>query len=270
MMLIDDCHTNGFPLLLSLSKSYCNFAQELHVCTFEISPQRFLDLPLFNESKVVVHDFTNALGWDATKPVNNDVIKAINNAPENVIVVIDSLSFWMRTLTQQNCSWQLQNLKSHKGIHCIVTLLHSQLHSPKQIDAISTFADTMLKVSCENKIIETSNFKEQNVVVCEIIHKKQNGKVVLSNEDYTVDPTTLAITITPSIPSERKTILPQESQILHDSEITFDLTLSEQEENQRKKLILPYTKDSSESGRIFFEPDEADLYEDDPDEDLDY
>lgn len=63
--------------------------------------------------------------------------------------------------------------------------------------------------------------------------------------------------------------------------LTFDLHLSAREKAARSQVVLPYTSaqqeelvgitTSTDSGRIFYEPDALDSFEDsDPDEDLDF
>lgn len=62
--------------------------------------------------------------------------------------------------------------------------------------------------------------------------------------------------------------------------LTFDLHLSHQEKVARARVVLPYTSAQQEaglvtphtgSGQIFYQPDEADDFDDsDPDDDLDF
>ena len=266
LLIVDDDIVDGFPLLLSFIKGYSKFVASVHCCLYENALRKIQELPVFCNPKVKIHDlFTDSFGWDQEQTKDSEFEQLIDTT-DDAVLVVDSLSFLLQNSTSQECAWKLRSLKLHKGIRCVVILLHSHLHSSKQVQTISSFADTALKLSSKSEI----NCKDKDSVSCEITHKKQNGKVLISNENFAVDPKTFDVTVCQDNPSRNKTASMPESPALIDSNLTFNLTLSEQEELQRKSLVLPYTRNQPVEGRIFFEPDEADLYEDDPDEDLDY
>ena len=59
--------------------------------------------------------------------------------------------------------------------------------------------------------------------------------------------------------------------------LTFDLRLSEREKEARSQVVLPYTSaqqreeaDQQATGEIFYEADEMDFEDSDPDDDLDF
>jgi hypothetical protein len=106
-------------------------------------------------------------------------------------------------------------------------------------------------------------------------HRKTSGKVLVSTEVVAMDDS-YEMTSSPQVTSS----LPTPSHPVPDptQNLTFDLTLSEREREERRKLVLPYHHSAGKktallqagSGRVFYTPDEADDYDDsDPDDDLD-
>ncbi len=82
----------------------------------------------------------------------------------------------------------------------------------------------------------------------------------------TVDP----IHTIPATPSGRPPVDPA-------ANLTFDLHLSAQEKEARSLVVLPYTSAQQEGGadkqgigEIFYEADEMDFEDSDPDDDLDF
>ena len=123
-------------------------------------------------------------------------------------------------------------------------------------------------------------------------HVKTSGKLSATTELVTISNSydVTSSVITPSTPSHQAPSAPDPT-----VNLTFDLTLSEREREERGRLVLPYHHSAQKktallqvlytccpilygahsisqagSGRIFYQPDEADDYDDsDPDDDLD-
>ena len=286
ILVVDDEQANGISLLYMIMKNFTNSISKIHVACYENNPNEIQALVGFNLSKLVLHDFySDPLGWNNEKDVvgSQDVSNIIETDFEEKVVVFDSLSPLLQSGSLLNCSRMLQRLKHDKNIKCIVALFHLHLHSSHTKNAISYLANTVIRVTIENQKQLLTNALSQvdtgavELSKCSIVHQKPNGKVVTSDEEYKINCETLDIQISAWNPfSERETKQEsQESSTFDESNVTFSLNLSKEEEAQRKKLIMPYTKveleeNDSGGGQIFYEPDESDLYEDDPDEDLDF
>ncbi|CAI8038431.1 Elongator complex protein 5 [Geodia barretti] len=184
--------------------------------------------------------------------------------PPDCPVIIDSLS----TLLEFHPTSHVCRLLHQIGRRCglVVCLLHSDLHGrhvTSQVDHVmSTTIDLVVPQS-------------PGQLKVKVKHRKTTGKVLVSTEvvamddsyDMTSSPQVTSSLLTPSHP------VPDPTQNL-----TFDLTLSEREREERRKLVLPYHHSAGKktallqagSGRVFYTPDEADDYDDsDPDDDLD-
>ena len=99
------------------------------------------------------------------------------------------------------------------------------------------------------------------------------GIAFLQNETYQVSSDCISLQTTdsthhlsPSKPSAR--------QVDPAANLTFDLHLSTQEKAARSRVVLPYTSaqqgGEQGTGEIFYEPDEVDFEDSDPDDDLDF
>jgi hypothetical protein len=108
------------------------------------------------------------------------------------------------------------------------------------------------------------------------LHRKTSGKLLVKTELVTIS-NDYEVT---SLPLSMCTNQQSAPEVTPDptANLTFDLTLSEREKEERGRLVLPYHHSHQKktallqagSGQIHYQPDEGDDYDDsDPDDDLD-
>ena len=285
ILIQDDDHMSAHSLLYSFVKNYCDLEGKVHAFLYEHDPMEFRSLFKDHNSKFIIHDFySDPKGWnqDDYNLVQNSLSEVCNgDYDNNAVVILDSLSSIIHHHSMQDCSWMLQRLIQRKSISTVIALFHVHLHPSHIAKVLAYQADTVLTITSERHKL-SSNYAEKtpnrDVALCFITYQKVNGKVLTSEEEYTVNIKCFELSVkiwapTKASESENSGIQPPSFDM---TDVTFNLDLSQAEEAQRKKLIMPYTKlqteenTSSGIGEIFYEPDEADLYEDDPDDDLDF
>ncbi|XP_037400377.1 elongator complex protein 5 [Pygocentrus nattereri] len=267
-----------------LLKYYINCAlkreEDVHVLGFEVPEQElragldsnymhwfhfhnaYIDpLGWTKQSSFTVKQFTTA---DVTR-----LVREIQHAKASILV-IDSLSWVIRHHNPVAVCQQLQELKRGGSVRMIFGLLHTDLHQQGIVDSICHLASTVISVTSVN---------HAHHAVAKTMHRKKSGKVIREEEFFTVkDDLTLSI--------EKRSGQSGHVQMQPDtkadptSNLTFNLRLSEVEREAREKVALPFVfsqekksallKQSQGSGRIIYEPDASDDFdEEDPDDDLD-
>lgn len=114
---------------------------------------------------------------------------------------------------------------------------------------------------------------------CNTIHKKVSGKVVKIRESFNITEE-YQVTEVAEVKQMSQNLPADQNQLDPTANLTFNLSLSDKEKEARSQVILPYTynKERQEcvlaksvgEGKIFYQPDEADDFdEEDPDDDLD-
>lgn len=288
-LIEDDVHASGLPLLCNFIKHYSMKNLKVHFCLYEHHPSEIESLPFFTKENIVLHDFyTNLSAWNENCAMLNTVFQNLscvldNYSSSDCVIILDSLNPILRNFTSQKSLWMLHDLVSSATVFNIVALFHSHLLSESTCSLLKHSANVILSVTSEqNKQLELSisnNTGSKEKYICSITHKKQNGKVVTSDEEFLISQKTFDISTTPWFCHTKSQTVQQisTSQTMDDSGVTFNLNLSKEEDDQRKNLVMPYaklqikesTEENKSGGNIFYEADEADLYEDDPDDDLD-
>lgn len=156
-----------------------------------------------------------------------------------------------------------------------VALVHCDLHSENVLSCLNHVASTTVEL--EQKI---NHIKDGSGTVCylNITHCKKTGKIQRKKEGYRIEQD-FQITIIPLNKEEqgKSNVLAAENPDVT-SDLTFNLTLTDQQKEARANLQLPYLLnekikqnqlDLGNKSQIFYEADEADdMDEEDPDDDL--
>ncbi|ORX98588.1 hypothetical protein K493DRAFT_406551 [Basidiobolus meristosporus CBS 931.73] len=106
---------------------------------------------------------------------------------------------------------------------------------------------------------------------CEIEHKRKSGKVVRERIIFEVTPTgglSISTIVDKPVIPEPESETPEVDPMAN---LSFNLNLTEEQRKAKNEVVLPYlkTQENEVSGAIYYEPDEADDFDDeDPDEDL--
>ncbi|EDV23868.1 uncharacterized protein TRIADDRAFT_57512 [Trichoplax adhaerens] len=216
----------------------------------------------------------------------------ISNAA-SVAVVVDSLSPFLSHNSTNHVCLSLQQLmmpdtninQEDLKITQIVALLHSDLHDDYEISAMKHIASTTISL-CEMSIEDKLKFDDlENTFyfgLCKTNHIKKSGKIINKKEVYGIY-NDFVIRIFEYHQTDIKSSTLDKSTSSDPTEnLTFNLKLTQSEKQARSRLKLPYTYSderkaaelsqptASSGGKIFYQPDEVDDFdEEDPDDDLD-
>jgi len=181
-------------------------------------------------------------------------------------VLFDSLSLHIIMQQPPSVCTTLHKIASEKQVCQVVCVLHHDVHDQQSCQLLHHMASTVLSLSSE----------EQGVQVCCVRHLRPTGKVFKTEECFSADENFHIQNIKPFCQRAKG-----KSQYFQDSSkddpiknLPFNLSLTETEKVARSQVVLPYESTgsgdkTSSSGRIHYEPDDADdLDEEDPDDDL--
>lgn len=287
LLLVEDTVLqSGRPLLLSIVGYLCKRVEKVHVVCYDRDPGYILEcLPPEHTKQIAVHDgFHDVLGWHNPEnlSVNTDLLHYLQNKPgchanHNAAIVIDSLSPMMlhraAPYTCQTVS-KLTKAKIHTAeVEQVVCLLHSDLHDNHSLTLVEHIATTVVKVqpSSLDHFLMASN----------ILHKRISGKVIKVKEHFNLSETFEIQDVTEIKSVDQSTAVTTDTgQPDPTANLTFNLSLTDKEKAARSQVKLPYTYDKNRQddtlnksvgeGKIFYQPDEADDFdEEDPDDDLD-
>ncbi|XP_064384553.1 elongator complex protein 5-like [Halichondria panicea] len=197
------------------------------------------------------------------------------------VVVFDCLSMLLLTQSASSVSRLLHGL----GHHCllVLSLVHADLHEDHVISQLSHVTSTVVSMQTPPPLTD---------YLCSVYHRRKSGKISKQVESFTIsaDYSTLSSSLhRPHTHSTLSTTHTTPSQAADPTaNLTFDLTLTAKEKHDRANVVLPYTRPhitahthphitsdtrphiSLGKGEIFYQPDEADDFdESDPDDDLD-
>lgn len=149
----------------------------------------------------------------------------------------------------------------------VIALLHADLHEDHVISQLDHVMPTSVHVT-------SSSERGPRLQRAETVHRKRSGKVLSLTELFSVGEnfTSLSAQEAHSTGLSDVTALPSSDPAAN---LTFDLRLSSREKEARSHVVLPYTIQQTPGGeggrgQIYYQPDEADDFDDsDPDDDLD-
>jgi len=228
-----------------------------------------------NFSKVV--DLKDFLGWNSGIPLKfpDCVLREVD--PQKQTIVIDSLTDLLIFQNPTMVASMVRKLKLKATNKTkLFLVLHRDCLDENLAEAIQQLATTIVNTE---KVDETEAFP----MLCKITHRKLGGKMVMSKEVVKMDVSrNIKVEAYKEDKSKSKYIEEDDSNEIVDKLTTFNIGASKNKEKEAKeKLVLPFYKEEQKEGevkiqgedpgKIYYEPDSGDDWDDDdPDDDLDF
>eukprot|EP00064_Thunnus_orientalis_P006112 superscaffoldBa00000622_g6127 len=249
LIIQDSINYSGRHLLRSFISAALNREEAVHVLGFEVSEEELKDgLKGSAIQRLHFHDaYTDPLGWTdhpaftvhqfCLEQLTHLIKQTSQHKPATL--VIDSLSWILRHRSSPDVCKTLLQLKKGGAVRAIIGLLHTDMHQWGTVGSVCHLATSVITVAPGMKGDEA---------VAKTTKRSKSGKVMQET-----DPT---------------------------ANLTFNLRLSDTEREAKEKLALPFVFSKEKktallhsgpgSGRILYEPDANDDYDqEDPDDDLD-
>ncbi|RXG59409.1 Elongator complex protein 5 [Armadillidium vulgare] len=245
-------------LVWCLLKSHLDAGREVHYFCFSIKPEKIQKYFSSGIKGVLkMYDFyTDPMNWLSTENPNiektfNDIY-SLCRSEDKIVVVIDSVNSAVDLLSTTILFRHLQKLKT-VIVYCY-----------------NDNAQNNIKSSISHLMPISINVHSDEPLNCSIVWKKQNGKVLISKEEFSVSEN-FELQFCREVKSNKEPSQPCNSDTsVLEMETTFNLSLSDAQKEARKKVVLPHTRIQSNGGHISYIPDESDDWDDeDPDADLD-
>lgn len=310
VVIHDSISQSGRPLLYCFVKSLLKSADYVHALLWDVPTDQFLSAfdPQMRERIFCYDGFTDPLGWnlkcgDSDKHVctihqnsnlaqivksklNSDGFVSNSDSVIKVAIVIDSLSkllLWKPTSAVCSSLHQLYSSSSTNSqagyqVVQVVCLVHSDLHNDQSLTAVNFLASSILMLTRENQQQNT----DETVSWCRLLHKRKTGKVLRKVESITINDEYEMTEHEEREWNASRSVKYNEpvAEVDPTQNLTFNLKLTDDERQARSNLQLPYmyhekktsevTVHPSGEGKVFYQPDEADDFDDeDPDDDLD-
>ncbi|XP_043099279.1 elongator complex protein 5 [Puntigrus tetrazona] len=280
-LIQDTVKCTGRGLLRCFINAALKRGEDVHVLGFERPETEVcagLDRSCVN--KLHFHKgFPDPLGWTRrssfadTQFTSQDITRLIEDTrrAKASVLVVDSFSFVLRHRDPLVFCQTLQELRKGGDVKSIIGLLHSDLHQQGIVGTVCYLATTVISVAPAHN---------EHQSVAKTTRRTKSGKVMQEEEYFSVsEDASLSVRAKPRQPGHAQKE-PDVSEADPTSNLTFNLRLSEEEKKAKEKVALPFVfsqeKKSSllkpfpGSGRIMYEPDANDDFdEEDPDDDLD-
>jgi len=305
LLVIKDCvAVKDASYFFSCVANRCKHNFPVHCFLHENSEFHFRKLlnpvlPQDHTSSIVVHDlFSDPFSWNSKQnnPVDKvDTAMAMIANQNGVVVALDS-HLSLKNNQTQTLYKRLLQMKSQPTIVQIILMVHVDLLTPQEASVLDYLSDASVTMSNEHLMVERLRLKSASkredgsteTPIAKVLLKRNTGKVVTSLESFHVS-TSFSLESKPWV---FDTVTTESNSNMDDHEkedssdlpndVTFKLSLSKAEQQQRNKLVMPYTpghkveikvEDSCNNNKaqIFYEPDEEDDFDDeDPDDDLEF
>ncbi|CAN9509656.1 unnamed protein product [Ophioblennius macclurei] len=281
LIIQDSCRYSGRSLLRSFISSALDREEVVHVLGFESSEEELKDgMRASGLQGLHFHDaYSDPLGWTdhsaftVNKFCFEELTHLVKQSPhaKPPTLVIDSLTWILRHVRPPAVCKTLQQLKKGGAVRAVIALLHADMHQRGTVGSVCHLATSVITVSPAVKGDEA---------LAKITKRSKSGKVLQDEEIFIInDDLSVAVQNKPSHLGH-KPVDPEEQQTDPTANLTFNLRLSDTEREAKEKLALPFmfSKEkktallhpSQGSGRILYEPDANDDYDqEDPDDDLD-
>ncbi|ELU04241.1 hypothetical protein CAPTEDRAFT_188445 [Capitella teleta] len=275
VMIEDNLDSSGVPLLRSFIR---NMSQnvKLHLVTYEYNPQSLLCD--FDSSAVQLHSVGDPLQWDGPAALHlgtdlHQYFESLPHSNEEFSVVIDCISRPIHHKSTSHMCRQIGMISRLPKLSQIVFMIHSDLHEMSTTCLLEHTASTGISIL---PLID-----QTYTGLCSVLHKRQSGKITRLKEHYMLNASFDVIESEEFKPISQMLNIVSDAQPNPAANLTFNLSLSDKEKQDRSQLVLPYVHNKLKSNegqvqisgagaKIFYQPDEADDFdEEDPDEDLD-
>ncbi|XP_072233034.1 elongator complex protein 5 [Leuresthes tenuis] len=281
LVIQDSCSCSGRTLLKSLINAALNREETVHVLCFDVSEEELKDgLKTSVTQRLHIHNaYIDPLGWSDHPAFTvhqfnlvelTHLVKQTSHT-KPATLVIDSLSWILRHVSSPAVCKTLQQLKKGGAVRAIIGLLHADMHQRGTVGSVCHLANSVITVAPGTKGDEAT---------AKLTKRSKSGKVLQDEEIFSInEDLTVTVQSKPSNP-EHKQSDTIEQQVDPTANLTFNLRLSDTERKAKEKLALPFVFSKEKktallhsgpgSGRILYEPDANDDYDqEDPDDDLD-
>lgn len=281
LIIQDTASCSGRHLLKSFINAVLNREEAVHVLGFEVSEEELKDgLKGSPIQRLNFHNaYTNPLGWTdhpAFKVHQFCLVELAHlvkqtSHPKPPTLVIDSLSWILRHLSPPAVCKTLQQLRKGGAVRAVIGLLHADMHQRGTVGSVCHLATSVITVAPGIRGDEA---------VARITKRSKSGKVMQDEEVFSIkEDLKVIVQGKPSQLGPKQTD-PEEQETDPTANLTFNLRLSDTEREAKQKLALPFVFSKEKktallhsgpgSGRILYEPDANDDYDqEDPDDDLD-
>jgi len=281
LIIQDSINYSGRHLLRSFISAALNREEAVHVLGFEVSEEELKDgLKGSATQRLHFHDaYTDPLGWTdhpaftvhqfCLEQLTHLIKQTSQHKPATL--VIDSLSWILRHRSSPDVCKTLQQLKKGGAVRAIIGLLHTDMHQWGTVGSVCHLATSVITVAPGIKGDEA---------VAKTTKRSKSGKVMQEEAIFCIkEDLTVVVQSKPSHLGSKQTD-PEEQETDPTANLTFNLRLSDTEREAKEKLALPFVFSKEKktallhsgpgSGRILYEPDANDDYDqEDPDDDLD-
>lgn len=187
------------------------------------------------------------------------ILKTVKLTPRNTVIV-NCLSSLVLYVGLAKALRFIEKLS--KQVSQLICIYRRDL--VQKIPAIETFGTTYVKLEKFTGINSTNNL----IYTARVIHRKLGGSIICQTEiikqdsiSYQINAEKIAIT------NARKSKANESQPVKIES--SFRIEMNAREMKQRDKTPLPYTLNTTNTSKIFYDPDDLDdIDEDDPDDDL--
>ncbi|XP_059210916.1 elongator complex protein 5 [Centropristis striata] len=282
LLIIQDCASySGRHLLKSFISAALNRDEAVHILGFEVSEEELKDgLEGSHLQRLHFHNaYTDPLGWTGQPAFTvhqfclDEITRLVKQTshPKPVTLVVDSLSWILRHLSTPAVCKTLQQLRKGGAVRAIIGLLHADMHHRGTVGSVCHLATSVVTVASGMKGDEA---------VARITKRSKSGKVMQDEGIFSIkDDLTVIVQSKPSQHGAKKADT-EDQETDPTANLTFNLRLSDTEREAKEKLALPFVFSKEKktallhsgpgSGRILYEPDANDDYDqEDPDDDLD-
>ncbi|XP_070582733.1 elongator complex protein 5 isoform X2 [Erythrolamprus reginae] len=270
-------------------------AESIHVLSFDLPELEFkAGMSTEVTSRISYHDaFPDPLGWSGRGSgltlgefsASELASRLATTSRGSTTIVLDSLSWLLLRLPFPSVCQVLAQLPRKANaaglkIVRIVALIHRDLHPPAQLDVLKTLARLVVTLQPGQGSRRGGDGTPQTAVV---LHRKKGNQFLQKTELFSLLPG-FGFNFLGQLPSKGVSTVDEERRettaIDPTAGLTFNLCLTEAERQARESVPLPYQfseekkssllQTSTEEGKIYYEPDAADDFDDeDPDDDLD-
>lgn len=222
-----------------------------------------------NHSNIVLYDFvTDSENWLDGKSKDSSFENVVQKLGDNDIVIVDSLSNIILLYGLSQTYRIFNRINNNKAIQQIISVLHSDLIIGDDYSKASLYFEKLCSLSMHIRNPFLTDKKR-----IEYKYVKRGGKIISEIEEYKFEGGNL-VTNKIEKPYPKKILEKTLSREINPEDLsTFRIGLTDEEKLSREKVVLPYlpkAKEEEEEGKIFYQLDEVDDWdEEDPDDDLD-
>lgn len=281
LIIQDSAGFSGRHLLKSFINAALNREETVHVFGYDVGVEELREgLDGSAVARLYFHDaYTDPLGWTdhSAFTVNQFCLEEITHLlkqtgnSRSTTLVIDSLSWILRHLSPPAVCKTLHQLRKGGAVRAVLGLLHADMHQRGTVGSVCHMASSVIQVAPGVKGDEA---------LAKITKRSKSGKVIQEEEFFSIREDLSVIVQSKPSQSGLKQTDAEEQEVDPTANLTFNLRLSDTEREAKEKLALPFVFSKEKksallhsgpgSGRILYEPDANDDYDqEDPDDDLD-